>query len=300
MIMTKKMNVCIVGVGLIGGSLAKDLRKSGFAGHITGVESNEHHARLAVENQLVDAMKPLDQAVSQADLIILACPIDAIKQWLPHILDATAGSPKVITDMGSTKAGMGQLVQNHPNRRQYVAAHPMAGTEHSGPGAAIEKLFENKCAIICDPERSSEEALRVIRDMFRALKMRLIYMNAAEHDVSAAYVSHISHISSFALSLCVLEKEKNHKRILSLAGGGFASTVRLAKSEANTWVPVFEQNAGNVLEVLNTYIDTLMLFKTHIENNNGEGIRELILEANKIKKVLNSETPNQYGNHHSR
>ena len=281
------MNICIVGIGLIGGSLAIDLRNRGFAKYILGVDTNPHHATIARHSKLVDDVDTLENAVERTDLIILSTPIDSIKQMLPRLLDMVSGTGKVITDMGSTKAGMAKLVENHPNRQQYVAAHPMAGTEYSGPLAAIGKLFDYKCAIICDKQRSSPRALKVVKKMFDVLNMKVIYMNAQEHDVSAAYVSHISHISSFALSLCVLEKEKDQKRILSLASGGFASTVRLAKSSAEMWTPVFDQNAAYVLEVLDTYIEKLQLFRMHIEQKNHQGITDLIHEANKIQKVLN-------------
>ncbi len=280
------MNVCIVGIGLIGGSLAIDLRNRGFAKSIIGVDSNPHHATIAKHSRLVDDIDTLENAVKRTDLIILSTPIDSIKSLLPQVLDWVGGTKKVITDMGSTKSGMARLIENHPNRKHYVAAHPMAGTEYSGPLAAIGKLFDYKCAIICEKEKSSPAALRVVKKMFETLNMKVIFMNANEHDVSAAYVSHISHISSFALSLCVLEKEKDEKRILSLASGGFASTVRLAKSSAEMWTPVFEQNSVYVLEVLDTYIQKLQLFREHIESNNKKGITDLIHEANKIQKIL--------------
>jgi prephenate dehydrogenase len=293
------MNVGIIGVGLIGGSLAMDLRRRGFASWVTGVESDAGHAATALENGIVDEMGTLENMVEKSDLIILACPIDSIKRLLPVLLDMVGGTKKTVTDTGSTKAGMCKLVADHPNRSHYVAAHPMAGTEHSGPLAALQNLFDNKCTIICESEKSGREALSIVLRMFRVLNMKPVYMDAEEHDVSAAYVSHISHISSFALSLCVLNKEKNHKRILSLAGGGFESTVRLAKSEASTWVPVFEQNAAYVLEVLNTYIDTLQTFKEHIENKNNTGIRDMILEANAIKKILKEKPLSENGNNPS-
>jgi prephenate dehydrogenase len=281
------MTICIVGLGLIGGSLAIDLRKREFAKHIIGVDNNPHHASIAQHSKLVDDVDKLESAVMKSDLIILATPIDSIRQLLPDILDMVWGTDKVVTDMGSTKAGMAALVEKHPGRGHYVAAHPMAGTEYSGPLAAIGKLFDYKCAIICDKEKSHPKALKLVRKLFQVLNMKIIYMNAREHDVSAAYVSHISHISSFALSLCVLEKEKDEKRILSLASGGFASTVRLAKSSAEMWTPVFEQNSDYVLEVLDTYIEKLQLFREHIRNKNSGGIRDLIVEANKIQKILN-------------
>lgn len=280
------MIVCIVGMGLIGGSLAIDLRKRGFASRIIGVESNAQHAAIAKLGGLADETDTLENAVRRSDLIILATPVDAIKCLLPAVLDLLGGTQKTVTDMGSTKAGLLRLVKKHPNRRHYVATHPMAGTEFSGPLAAVSKLFDYKCAIICDKEKSAPFALKTVRKMYKTLNMRLIYMNHEEHDMSAAYVSHISHISSFALSLCVLEKEKDKKRILSLAGGGFASTVRLAKSSADMWVPVFQQNSNYVVEVLNTYIEKLELFREYITQNKKAEMTELIQEANKIQKIL--------------
>jgi prephenate dehydrogenase len=280
------MIVAIVGIGLIGGSLAIDLRNRKFATRIIGVDNNTLHAEMARRNGLVDETNSLQNATSLANLIILACPVNDIRHLLPGILDLIGGTQKVVTDMGSTKSDIARLVADHPHRRHYVAAHPMAGTEYSGPQAAVGMLFDNKCAIICDKEKSAAFALDLVEKLFGMLNMRCVYMDAAGHDVSAAYVSHISHISSFALSLCVLEKEKNEANIMNLAGGGFASTVRLAKSSANMWVPVFEQNASCILEVLNTYIEKLNLFKHHIESNNREGMKTLITEANNIQKVL--------------
>lgn len=280
------MIVCIAGMGLIGGSMAIDLRKRGFASRIIGVESDRQHAAIATLGGLADEIDTLENAVERADLIVLATPVDAIETLLPSVLDLVGGTQKTVTDMGSTKAGLSRLVKHHPNRSHYVAAHPMAGTEFSGPLAAVSKLFDYKCAIVCDKEQSASFALRTVRKLFKALNMRVIHMNSEEHDMSAAYVSHISHISSFALSLCVLEKEKDKKRILSLAGGGFASTVRLAKSSAEMWVPVFQQNNTYVLEVLNTYIEKLELFREYIAKNQKEPVKELIREANKIQKIL--------------
>jgi prephenate dehydrogenase len=273
-------------MGLIGGSLAIDLKKRGFAKRVIGVDNDVQHAAIARLGGLADETDTLESAVERADLIILATPVDAMKSMLPKVLDMVGGSQKVVTDMGSTKSGLAKIIEKHPNRGHYVAAHPMAGTEFSGPLAAISKLFDYKCAIICDKEKSTQIALKMVRKMFKVLNMKLIYMNSEEHDMSAAYVSHISHISSFALSLCVLEKEKDKKRILSLAGGGFASTVRLAKSSAEMWVPVFEQNNNYVVEVLNTYIEKLQLFKDYITNNQPEKVTSLIREANKIQKIL--------------
>ncbi|MBN2637887.1 MAG: prephenate dehydrogenase [Bacteroidales bacterium] len=280
------MKVCIVGLGLIGGSMSLDLKKRGFADEIIGVDNNIQHANIAKLSGLVDETVPLESGIAQSDLIILATPIDATKKLLPQVLDLCLGTEKVITDVGSTKAGIIDKVKNHPNRAQFVASHPMAGTEFSGPLAAISRLFDYKTAIICEKDQSVKAAVELIVKMYETLHMNVIYMDAHQHDVSAAYVSHISHITSFALSLAVLEKEKDEKRILDLASGGFASTVRLAKSSAEMWVPVFDQNASYILEVLDTYIEKLNLFKKNIEEKNLDQLTELIHESNKIQKIL--------------
>jgi prephenate dehydrogenase len=280
------MNISIIGLGLIGGSLAMALKNRGFASHIMGVDNNPQHTALAELSGMVDETDALESAVDRSDLIILATPVNVIKEQLPAILDRIGGTKKVVTDMGSTKGSIGRLIDKHPNRHHYVASHPMAGTEHSGPLAATEKLFDHKCAIICDSEKSATFALEIVENMYAVLNMDLIRMDSREHDISAAYVSHISHISSFALSLCVLEKEKNEKRLLSLAGGGFTSTVRLAKSSAEMWSPVFEQNESNVLEVIDTYIEKLQQFKTCIANKDTNGVSKLIMKANEIGKII--------------
>lgn len=266
--------------------MALDLKKRGFADEIIGVDDNIQHANIAKLSGLVDKTATLESGIAQSDLIILATPINATKKLLPQVLDLCLGTEKVITDVGSTKAGINEKIKNHPNRAQFVASHPMAGTEFSGPLAAISRLFDYKTSIICEKDQSAQTAVELVVKMYETLHMKVIYMDAHQHDVSAAYVSHISHISSFALSLAVLEKEKDEKRILDLASGGFASTVRLAKSSAEMWVPVFDQNSTYILEVLDTYIDKLNLFKKNIEEKNLEQLTELIHESNKIQKIL--------------
>ncbi len=280
------MNLCIAGIGLIGGSLAIDLKNRGFASHIIGVDKNPQHIAIARLGNMIDDADELDNAIDQSDLIILATPVDVIKDLLPKVLDRLCGTKKVVTDMGSTKGSICQHIDQHKNRQHYVASHPMAGTEYTGPLAAMTKLFDHKCAIICDSEKSAPFAIDVVEAMYDVLNMDLIRMDSRAHDISAAYVSHISHISSFALSLCVLEKEKNEKRILSLAGGGFESTVRLAKSSAEMWTPVFEQNDMFVLEVIDTYIEKLKQFKDCIANNDNDGVNKLIIKANEIRKII--------------
>lgn len=280
------LNICITGLGLIGGSLARGLRTNGFSGHITGVDTNPHHCTIAMYRGLADEFLPLEQAVGKSDVIILCAPVDANCRMLPGILDMIGGTPKVVTDMGSTKADIAAVAASHPARGRYVSVHPMAGTEHSGPAAAVDRLFYDKIAIICDHEKSDEDALELITALLQSLNMHIQYMNSAEHDVHVAYVSHISHITSFALALCVLDKEKDTKNILSLAAGGFESTVRLSKSNSDTWAPIFTGNAGPILEVIDTYIEKMNLFKKHIGSGDSAALRRLMKSANKIGLIL--------------
>lgn len=281
------MRVCIVGIGLIGGSLAIDLKRRGFASHIIGVDSNVHHQNIALHSGLVDEIDTLKNAVDRSELIILSTPVNANRAMLPGILDQIGESRKVVTDMGSTKAGIAIAVQNHASRGRYVASHPMAGTEFSGPMAAIGKLFDYKHAIICDKNLSDPDALLKVTEMYNILNMRLSYMSAVDHDIHVAYVSHISHITSFSLALSVLDKEKDEENILKLAGGGFESTVRLAKSNAETWAPIFLQNSEYIIEVLDNYLEKVNLFRKYIQEKNSEGLTEIMNEANKIRKILN-------------
>ena len=177
-------------------------------------------------------------------------------------------------------------VHYHPKRKNYVASHPMAGTEFNGPWAAIPNLFAGRAGIICNAEDSDYKAVELVRSMYDALNMRIIYMRAAHHDVHTAYVSHISHVISFALALTVLDKEKNEKNIFDLASGGFSSTARLSKSNADMWAPIFLQNKDNVLSVLDAYMDKLQQFKVAMQNNDEDALRHLIEDANRIKRIL--------------
>lgn len=280
------MNVCIVGMGLIGGSMAIDLKQRGFAHHIIGVDNNPVHRKVASRKRLADEMLSLEEGVRAADLIILATPLDVIQELLPLVLDRTNGSQQVVTDTGSTKGCLVSAVAGHPNRHQYVPGHPMAGTEQSGPLAAFSGLFDNKCVILCDREQSDTHALSLTEKMYQCLNMQVIHMQSDAHDVSAAYVSHISHIASFALSSCVQEKERNEKHLLSLAGGGFTSTVRLAASDSSMWTPIFTRNSKPVLEALDAYIRHLSLFRDQIARQDSQGIHEMIRAANKIQEII--------------
>ncbi len=281
------MTIAVVGIGLIGGSLMIDLRKRGFADKIIGVDSNIQHRNIAQLCGLVDETDTLENAVDRSDLIILSTPVDANCEMLPGILDRINGTSKVVIDMGSTKEKIAKISENHPNRGRYVAMHPMAGTEFSGPLAAIGRLFDYKNAIICDPELSDKDALNLVEKMLDVLNMRKIYMNSSDHDVHVAYVSHISHITSFSLALSVLDKEREERNILTLAGGGFESTVRLAKSNGETWAPIFLENARFIIEVMDTYIEKMNLFRQMISERDEEGLKALMEEANKIRKILN-------------
>lgn len=279
------MIVAVIGLGLIGGSIALELKVNGFAAKVIGVDSNKDNSSMALELGIVDEINDLDFSVNIADLVIVSIPVNSIIKILPTILDK-AGIKTIIIDMGSTKEGISEIVKNHANRANFVASHPIAGTEHSGPKAAHLGLFTNKTAIICDREKSSESALNLVEAMYKVLKMRLIDMDSPSHDLHIAYVSHLSHISSFALGITVLDKEKDENTIFNLAGSGFESTVRLAKSSPEMWTPIFEQNAKNISDALDEYIKNLQIFKRYIDNNQSAEAFELMYTANEIRRVL--------------
>ena len=281
------MKIAVVGIGLIGGSLTVDLRRRGYTDYIIGVENNLTHQNIAKLCGLVDETDTLENAVERCELIVLSAPVNINCQLLPKILDMISGTSKIVTDMGSTKSSIAEAARNHPARGRYVAVHPMAGTEYSGPLAAIGKLFDYKTAIICDKELSDSDALENIEKMLDLLNMRKVYMNSGDHDVHVAYISHISHITSFSLALSVLEKEQEEKNILTLAGGGFESTVRLAKSNGETWAPIFIENAEYILQVIDTYTEKMNLFRKLIAEKDFVGLKDLMEEANKIRKILN-------------
>lgn len=278
------MVISIIGVGLIGGSMAITLKENGFAQKIIGVDASQDNLDKAVRRRIIDEDKNLQDAVAESDIIIVSIPVNAMLQVLPKVLDLV--TTQVVMDVGSTKYELMESIKNHPNRKQFVGTHPMAGTEHSGPEAAIPNLFDNKTTVICDAEESSKDAVENIEKLYNALNMKVIRMDSKAHDVHTAYVSHISHISSFALALTVLEKEKDEKAILNLASSGFGSTVRLAKSSAKMWVPVFQQNRDNVLDVLDEHINSLSQFRTSLIKKDFKKIEELIEQSNEIRRIL--------------
>jgi len=280
----ERKKITIVGVGLIGGSLALQLHEKKISSRLIGVEANESHAHKALELELVDEILPLDDAIQHSDVIILAIPVDSMVTLLPEVLNKI--DHQIVVDLGSTKSQLIDAVKDHPRRGRYVAAHPMWGTEYNGPQAAVRGAFEKVAVAICNAKDSDEDAVEWTRNMFEKVGMRLLEMDAYAHDLHAAYVSHISHITSFALANTVLEKEKEEGAIFDLASAGFESTVRLAKSNPAMWVPIFKQNRENVLDVLNEHISQLKKFKSCLEKENYDYLLELIKEANKIKGII--------------
>lgn len=276
--------IVIVGVGLIGGSMAISLREKGICSRIIGVDDDKEHQQKALELKLVDEIAELDDAVRNSDLIILSVPVDATENLLPRILDNIGN--QTVMDVSSIKEVIIAAVKDHPKRKRFVATHPMWGTEYSGPEAAVKGAFTDKATVICNKEESDKDAVELVEMIYRTLGMRLLYMDAAAHDLHAAYVSHISHITSFALANTVLEKEREEDAIFEMASAGFESTVRLAKSNPAMWVPVFMQNRENVLDVLNEHISQLRKFKSCLEKENYEYLQELIENANKIRRII--------------
>ena len=278
------MTVGVIGLGLIGGSMALDLRRRGFAARTLGVEQDPVAAEAARTIGLVDEVVSYEDCISRSDIIVVAVPVGAAVRMVQDILDRI--SNQIVIDVCSTKEQVCRAVKDHPKRGRFVSTHPMAGTEYSGPWAAQPGLFDGRACIVCDGEKSDPDALKTVEALYAALNMRLLQMPSAQHDMHAAYVSHISHVTSFALALTVLDKEKDEKHIFDLASGGFSSTVRLAKSNPDMWVPILTQNKDNVLQVMDTYIEKMRAFREAVDAGDEKRIRELIEEANRIKKII--------------
>ena len=278
------MRAAIVGIGLIGGSFALALKKYGICNEIIGVDKSEHNRNTALERGLVDRVAPLEEAIAGADLVVLATPVDTIPLLALKVLNKVTN--QVVMDMGSTKAELCEVIRLHPSRGQFIATHPMWGTEYSGPEAAVKDAFTGRTVVICDHEQSNPEALRLVEDIYKKIGMPIKYMTSEEQDLHAAYVSHISHITSFALALTVLEKEREEEHIFDLAAAGFESTVRLAKSSPRTWVPILLQNKYNVLDVLREHIHQLQIFRRMLEKDDTKGLIAAMEKANTIKRIL--------------
>jgi|SRR5688572_19013777 prephenate dehydrogenase len=277
--------VTIVGVGLISGSFSLALKDRKLVKKVIGVSRTEASAKKALELGLIDEVLPLKEAVQQSDLIYVAIPVDATIPVMLEVMDLV-NEHQIVADAGSTKHPLCDALKDHPMRGRFVATHPMWGTEYSGPEAAVRDAFVGRACVICEKEKSEPKAVALMEDIYRQLGMHIIYMDADSHDMHTAYVSHISHITSFALANTVLEKEREEDTIFELAGGGFESTVRLAKSNPAMWVPIFKQNRDNVLDVLNEHISQLRKFKACLEKENYAYLLELIENANKIRRIL--------------
>ena len=279
------MVITIIGVGLIGGSFAMAMKEKGFAKKIIGVSRTVATLQKALELGIIDEALPLEEAVKQSDLIYVAIPVDVTIIVIKQVMDMLTGK-QVVADAGSTKFVLCDALKDHPMRRRFIATHPMWGTEYSGPEAAVRGAFEGRACVICEKEKSDDGIVSLIENIYTTLGMNIVYMNPHSHDIHAAYVSHISHITSFALANTVLEKEKEEDAIFALAGGGFESTVRLAKSNPAMWAPIFMQNRENILDVLSEHISQLRKFKASLEKENMEYLVELMENANKIKRIL--------------
>jgi prephenate dehydrogenase len=279
------MNICVIGLGLLGGSFALGLKAKESDIKILGVDANLEHGKQALELGLADELLSLEQAVPKSKLVVLATPVSAITKLMPIVMDLLSPGGIVI-DFGSTKELICKVADGHSKRKQFVACHPIAGTENSGPEAAFAGLLKRKTMIICDQQKSDAQALAFVEGICHDLEMRLSYMDSADHDLHLAYVSHLSHISSFALGITVLDKEKHKKNIFDMAGSGFSSTARLAKSSPQMWAPIFTQNKENISEALDSYIKQLQYFKEVIDNMDEEKSSDLMRKANDIRRIL--------------
>lgn len=279
------MTIVVVGLGLIGGSLALRLRNIGFSDHIIGVDHSDLNAEVALDLGIVDEVLTMKEAIPMADLIVVAIPVDKIVALMPEVLNLM-GDKAVVLDMGSTKEKITLSVDGHQKRGRFVATHPIAGTENSGPEAAFDTLFDDKTGILCDVSESDSDAIQLVKKVYHALGMRIIEMNSQEHDRHIAYVSHLSHISSFVLGQTVLEIEEDEKSIFNMAGSGFASTVRLAKSSPAMWASIFGQNKEYISQSLSVYIGNLMEFKALIDNGETQEMHDSMKKTNEIRRVL--------------
>jgi len=279
------MKISIIGVGLLGGSFALGLKSIDNEHKFIGVDSSEKNAFIALKLGIVDEIMQFEEAVKSSDIVVLATPVNVIEELLPKALDLLP-KESMLLDLGSTKSNFSKIVKAHPKRDQYISCHPIAGTENSGPESAFSGLLKHKQLIICEKEASREEMVRIIVSLFKKLDMHISYMNSKEHDRHIAYVSHLSHISSFALGLTVLDKEKDEKSIFAMAGSGFSSTVRLAKSSPDMWAPIFSQNSTNLSIALEAYINQLQQFKEIIDAGAENESHQLMMKANEIRRVL--------------
>src|SRR5690606_8896953 len=278
------MKVVVMGLGLIGGSFARDVKRLHPQARLLGIDQNEAHMREALELGIIDEKGDYG-SLGDADMVFVAIPVNALLGELPKVLDAV-GDDCLVMDAGSTKRLICEGVDGHPKRRNFMACHPIAGTEFSGPSAALEGLYGEKTMIICEVEKTAFKLQERALALFQGFGMRIRYMNPVAHDSHIAYVSHLSHISSFMLGKTVIDKERNERDIFDMAGSGFESTVRLAKSSPDMWTPIFEQNRDNVVETLEEYIQNLIGFKQLIQDGDFEKVHKEMSNTNRIKQIL--------------
>lgn len=279
------MHIAIIGVGLMGGSLAMSLKDNQFSTKIVGVDASPSNCKKALELGLVDEIGSFEKAIEEAQLIVLATPVDTIPILAVKVLNKISPN-QIVMDIGSVKEELSEMICQHPKRGRFVATHPMWGTEKSGPEWSVKGAFKGRTVVICDPSSSDKEALDTVEKLYTTIGMPVSYMTSEEQDLHSAYISHISHVSAYALALTVLEKEREEDRIFELASAGFESTVRLAKSSSSMWVPIFLQNKYNLLDVLREHIHQLQIFRKMLENDDREGLTAVIDKANTIKRII--------------
>jgi len=282
--MNTHKKIAIVGVGLMGSSLAIRIRNEHIATEIIGIDTNPEHISIALAQKIIDCSMSLTDAIAASDVIIIAIPVDATIEILPTILQQV--NDQIVFDLGSTKATIIAKINDHPKRGRFVGTHPMWGTEKNGPLAAVYDAFKNRAVVLCNQSDSDIDALDWVRNMYEKIGMRIIYTNTQEHDIHVAYISHVSRITSFALANTVLEKEKKELAIFELASGGFESTVRLAKSNPVMWGPIFIHNKENVLDVLDEHILQLQKFQKAIATSDEKALMTLMNKANQIKRII--------------
>lgn len=279
------MKVFVIGIGLIGGSMVLDIKALYPTATIYGIDNNEKHIQQALELGVIDVAATMED-LSEADFVIVSVPVNVAIGLLPKVLDLV-GDNAIVFEVGSTKNPICQAIANHPKRRNFIATHPIAGTEFSGPSAALRDLFRGKTNIICEVEKTAFKLQEKALEVFNKMGMRIRYMDPKSHDKHIAYVSHLSHISSFMLGKTVINKEKDEQDIFDMAGSGFESTVRLAKSSPAMWTPIFEQNKTQVLESLEEYISNLTQFRDLLAQDDYNAIYEEMASVNKIREILN-------------
>ncbi|CAH0334683.1 Cyclohexadienyl dehydrogenase [Flavobacterium sp. CECT 9288] len=279
------MKVFVIGIGLIGGSMVLDIKDLYPNATIYGIDTNEKHLDQAIELGVIDEMATFTDLI-HADFVIVSVPVDIALTVVPQVLESI-GDQTIVFEVGSTKLPICEAIANHAKRRNFIATHPIAGTEFSGPSAAIKGLFQGKTNIICEVEKTTFKLQERALALFQEMGMRIRYMDPKSHDKHIAYVSHLSHISAFMLGKTVIDKEKHEQDIFDMAGSGFESTVRLAKSSPAMWTPIFKQNRKQVVKTLNEYILNLSKFKELLENEDYEAIYNEMESVNKIKEILN-------------